>query len=42
MRIGLANELSELINEYGPRIYDDFNEVSIANICHMSLSQIAV
>ena len=28
MRIGLANELSEIINEYGPKLYDDFNEVS--------------
>lgn len=27
MRIDLANELSDVINEFGPQMYDDFDEV---------------
>ncbi|KAI0093631.1 glycerol-3-phosphate O-acyltransferase [Irpex rosettiformis] len=29
MRVKLSNQLVEVINEYGPKIYDDFNEVLI-------------
>ena len=32
MRIHLANELGEIISEYGPKLYDDFNEVIIKMI----------
>ena len=28
MRSRLANELAETINEFGPKLYEDFNEVS--------------
>lgn len=27
MRIHLTNEVSGLINEFGPKLYEDFNEV---------------
>ena len=27
MRVRLSNELTEVINEYGPKVYEDFNEV---------------
>ncbi|GJE95109.1 glycerol-3-phosphate O-acyltransferase [Phanerochaete sordida] len=29
MRIRLSNELSEVINEYGPKVFEDFNETRI-------------
>lgn len=39
MRIDLANQVASLINELGPKLYDDFNEVgcylpclSVANL----------
>lgn len=28
MRIRLSNELSDVINEFGPKVFEDFNEVS--------------
>lgn len=27
MRVKLSNELVEVINEFGPQLYEDFNEV---------------
>ena len=32
MRIRLAGELAEVINEYGPKVFEDFNEVSVMHI----------
>lgn len=32
MRESLANELSEVINEYAPKIWDDFDYVRIYNV----------
>lgn len=32
MRMRLTNELAEVINEYGPKVFDDFDEVSVT-IC---------
>ena len=29
MREKLANELADVINEYGPEVFEDFNEVNI-------------
>ena len=29
MRIKLANELADTINEFGPKVFEDFNEVCI-------------
>lgn len=29
MRVKLSNELVEAINEFGPKLYEDFNEVSV-------------
>jgi len=28
MRIKVSNELAEVISEFGPKLYDDFNEVT--------------
>jgi hypothetical protein len=29
MRVDLQNELADVINEFGPRYYDDFEEVQL-------------
>jgi glycerol-3-phosphate O-acyltransferase / dihydroxyacetone phosphate acyltransferase len=31
MREHLSNEVAEVINEFGPKLYDDFDQVSIRN-----------
>jgi hypothetical protein len=36
MRVRLSNELVEVINEYGPKIYEDFNEVRSIHCLHAS------
>lgn len=28
MRVRLSNEVSDVINEFGPKLYDDFDQVS--------------
>lgn len=38
MRTKLSNELVELINEFGPQLYEDFNEVSLMLAVVMLLS----
>lgn len=31
-RINLANQVASLINDFGPKLYEDFDEVSARNI----------
>ena len=33
MRVQLSNEVADLINDFGPKLYEDFNEVSILVNC---------
>ena len=32
MRIKLGSELADVINEYGPKVFEDFNEVCLAQV----------
>lgn len=31
MREGLANDISEIIDEFGPKLYENFNKVSVVS-----------
>lgn len=40
MRVQLSNEVADLINDFGPELYEDFNEVSIlVNGGNLSIEQ---
>jgi hypothetical protein len=32
MRVKLSNDVSDLINDFGPTLYQDFNEVGLFNL----------
>lgn len=34
MRVRLSNELAETINEFGPKVFEDFNEVCYNDLVH--------
>ncbi len=34
MRTQLSNEVVDVINDFGPKLYEDFNEVSIVLVYH--------
>jgi hypothetical protein len=38
MRVQLSNEVADLINDFGPTLYDDFNEVRFLFFCDIITS----
>ena len=40
MRVQLSNEVADLINDFGPTLYEDFNEVCVLEINRLLFTQL--
>lgn len=42
MRVHLSNELAELINDFGPELYEDFNQVRPCVFANIEVPMIGI